>query len=157
MILKCTASFKHLKKGQLAPQNNYFDSAHFINSVKKHTGNTPTELFENKTLEILDKTYGEVLHIIRPIDFQTSIDWNWFKKKALERFNQGLKYTVFEISPNNEFFIGQLNKEKMILPELTSPNEVYFKTYPISGFPMTVKTTWDKLISGEMFNQKIDN
>jgi AraC-like DNA-binding protein len=47
-ILKCFASFKHIKKGQLYPEQNYFDQSHFIKDLKKYTGNNPTELFENK-------------------------------------------------------------------------------------------------------------
>jgi len=47
-ILKCFASYKHIKKGQLYPEQNYFDQSHFIKDLKKHTGNNPTELFENK-------------------------------------------------------------------------------------------------------------
>lgn len=47
-ILKCFASFSHIKKGQLYPEQNYFDQSHFIKELKKHTGNNPTELFENK-------------------------------------------------------------------------------------------------------------
>lgn len=47
-ILKCFASFNHIKKGQLYPEQNYFDQSHFIKDLKKHTGNNPTELFENK-------------------------------------------------------------------------------------------------------------
>ena len=47
-ILKCSASFKHLKKGQLYPEHNYFDRSHFIKELKKHTGNTPKDLFENE-------------------------------------------------------------------------------------------------------------
>lgn len=47
-ILKCISSFKYLKKGQLFPQQNYFDRPHFIKEVKKHTNNTPKELFKNE-------------------------------------------------------------------------------------------------------------
>ena len=47
-ILKCFASYNHIKKGQLYPQQNYFDQSHFIKDLKKHTGYNPTELFENK-------------------------------------------------------------------------------------------------------------
>lgn len=47
-ILKCYASFKHIKKGLLYPRQNYFDQSHFIKDLKKYTGNNPTELFENK-------------------------------------------------------------------------------------------------------------
>jgi AraC-like DNA-binding protein len=47
-ILKCFASFRHIRKGKLYPEQNYFDQSHFIKDLKKHTGNNPTELFENK-------------------------------------------------------------------------------------------------------------
>lgn len=30
-------------------EQNYFDQSHFIKDLKKHTGNNPTELFENKS------------------------------------------------------------------------------------------------------------
>ena len=55
-ILKCFASFKHIKKGQLYPEQNYFDQSHFIIDLKKHTGNNPTELFENKNDRFLQLT-----------------------------------------------------------------------------------------------------
>lgn len=47
-ILRCHASYKHIKDGKLYPELNYFDQSHFIKDLKKHTGNNPTELFENK-------------------------------------------------------------------------------------------------------------
>ncbi len=47
-ILKCIASFKHIKKGQLAPEYNYFDQSHFIKDLKKYTGNRPKDLFKNE-------------------------------------------------------------------------------------------------------------
>ena len=47
-ILKCTASFKHIKKGQLAPEYNYFDQSHFIKDLKKYTGNRPKDLYKNE-------------------------------------------------------------------------------------------------------------
>lgn len=55
-ILKCFASFKHLKNGKLYPEKNYFDQSHFIKAVKKHTGNSPSELFENKNDRFLQLT-----------------------------------------------------------------------------------------------------
>lgn len=47
-ILKCAASFKQLKNGELFPAQNYFDQSHFIKTLKKYTRTTPTDLFENK-------------------------------------------------------------------------------------------------------------
>lgn len=55
-ILKCYASYKHIKKGQLYPEHNYFDQSHFIKDLKKVTGNKPTELFENKNDRFLQLT-----------------------------------------------------------------------------------------------------
>ncbi|MCD0466059.1 DUF6597 domain-containing transcriptional factor [Flavobacterium sp. ENC] len=55
-ILKCFDAFKHIKKGQLYPEKNYFDQSHFIKDLKKYTGNKPTELFENKNDRFLQLT-----------------------------------------------------------------------------------------------------
>ncbi|GLB52473.1 transcriptional regulator [Neptunitalea chrysea] len=55
-ILKCHASYKHLKKGQLYPEQDYFDQSHFIKDLKKHTGSSPTQLFENKNDRFLQLT-----------------------------------------------------------------------------------------------------
>ena len=55
-ILKCYDAFKHIKKGQFYPEQNYFDQSHFIKDLKKYTGNKPTELFENKNDRFLQLT-----------------------------------------------------------------------------------------------------
>jgi len=47
-ILKCAASFSHIKKGKLYPNQNYFDRSHFIKELKKITGSTPKKLAENE-------------------------------------------------------------------------------------------------------------
>ena len=47
-ILKCCASFKQIKKGNLFPEQNYFDQSHFIKEIQKYTGTSPTELHQNK-------------------------------------------------------------------------------------------------------------
>jgi AraC-like DNA-binding protein len=47
-ILKCYASFKHLKQGKLYPEQNYFDQSHFVKQLKKYTGHSPSVLFKNK-------------------------------------------------------------------------------------------------------------
>ena len=46
-ILKCNSSYSEIAKGQLFPQQNYFDQAHFIKEVKRYTGVTPKELHKN--------------------------------------------------------------------------------------------------------------
>lgn len=47
-FLKLFTSFKHLKKGQLFPEQYYFGQSHFIKDLKKHIGKISSELFENK-------------------------------------------------------------------------------------------------------------
>ncbi len=47
-ILKCFASFKHIKEGKLYPEQNYFDQSHFIKDLKEHTGSNPSNLLKNK-------------------------------------------------------------------------------------------------------------
>ncbi len=47
-ILRYRASFGQLKAGQLFPQQNYSDQAHFIKEVKKYSGAIPGKLAKNK-------------------------------------------------------------------------------------------------------------
>lgn len=47
-IQKCYSSYFHIREGDLFPENDYYDQAHLIKEIKKHTGNTPTELYENQ-------------------------------------------------------------------------------------------------------------
>mgnify|MGYP000185692848 CR=1 FL=1 len=43
-IQKVYSSFEAISKGEFFPDKNYFDQAHFIREVKKHTGETPQNL-----------------------------------------------------------------------------------------------------------------
>lgn len=47
-ILRFRASLEHIAKGQLFPEENYFDQNHFIKEVKKFSGVAPKELSKNK-------------------------------------------------------------------------------------------------------------
>ncbi len=47
-ILKCNSSFPQIANGQLFPEKDYYDQAHFIKSIKQYTGTTPKELYRNK-------------------------------------------------------------------------------------------------------------
>lgn len=47
-IQKCFSSYFHIRDGKFFPTNEYFDQPHFIREVKKHTGKTPKELYQNQ-------------------------------------------------------------------------------------------------------------
>lgn len=47
-ILRCSASYKDIKKGELYSNQNYFDRSHFNKEVKKHTNHTPKSLLKNE-------------------------------------------------------------------------------------------------------------
>ena len=59
-ILKCHSSLKHIAKGNLFPENNYYDQAHFIKQIKRITGETPTNLHLNKNDRFLQLTTIQV-------------------------------------------------------------------------------------------------
>ncbi|GIZ16575.1 helix-turn-helix domain-containing protein [Capnocytophaga catalasegens] len=52
-IIRCNSSYKDISKGTLYPNENYFDQAHFIKEIKKHTGKTPRELLKNENVRFL--------------------------------------------------------------------------------------------------------
>ncbi|SFW27204.1 helix-turn-helix domain-containing protein [Chitinophaga sancti] len=47
-ILKCYASYKEIKAGDLNPDTGFYDQSHFIREIKKHTGTTPKKLLKNE-------------------------------------------------------------------------------------------------------------
>ena len=47
-IRKCAATYSQIRKGQLYPQQGYFDQPHFIKDIKKITGFTPKVLLKNE-------------------------------------------------------------------------------------------------------------
>ena len=47
-ILRFRASFQHIKKGKLFPEQNFADQAHFIKEVKKLAGVNPKQLTQNQ-------------------------------------------------------------------------------------------------------------
>lgn len=47
-IQKIYASYIQIREGELYPQKDYFDQAHFIREVKKHTGETPKSLYQKQ-------------------------------------------------------------------------------------------------------------
>jgi AraC-like DNA-binding protein len=55
-ILRLGASFKHISKGKLFPEQNFADQNHFIKEIKKYAGVTPKELNKNKDNRFIDIT-----------------------------------------------------------------------------------------------------
>jgi len=49
----CNASYSDISEGNLFPQEDYFDQAHFIKEIKKYTGTTPKELYKNENVRFL--------------------------------------------------------------------------------------------------------
>uniref|UniRef100_UPI003216CE18 DUF6597 domain-containing transcriptional factor n=1 Tax=uncultured Draconibacterium sp. TaxID=1573823 RepID=UPI003216CE18 len=47
-IVRCRSSYRDISNGELFPQKDYFDQAHFIKEVKKYTGTTPAKLSKNE-------------------------------------------------------------------------------------------------------------
>ena len=47
-IRKAAATYSQIKKGELYPQQGYFDQPHFIKGIKKITGFTPKTLLKNE-------------------------------------------------------------------------------------------------------------
>lgn len=47
-IQKVYQSYIQIREGQFYPEKEYFDQAHFIKEVKKHTGETPKKLYEKQ-------------------------------------------------------------------------------------------------------------
>ena len=44
-IQKCYEAYIQIREGRFFPEKDYFDQAHFIREVKKHTGETPKGLY----------------------------------------------------------------------------------------------------------------
>ena len=47
-IQKCYRAYFKITEGDFFPEKGFFDQAHFIREVKKHTGQTPTALYKGK-------------------------------------------------------------------------------------------------------------
>ncbi len=47
-ILRCGSSYTDIRGGELFPKQDFYDQAHFIKEIKKHTGSNPKELHKNK-------------------------------------------------------------------------------------------------------------
>ncbi|MGX5820105.1 helix-turn-helix domain-containing protein [Chitinophaga lutea] len=52
-IVRCNDAYKNIAAGNLFPDDHFFDQAHFIREVKKHTGTTPGELSKNQNVRFI--------------------------------------------------------------------------------------------------------
>lgn len=47
-ILRCASTYTDIREGDLFPKQDFYDQAHFIKEIKKHTGYKPKELYKNE-------------------------------------------------------------------------------------------------------------
>ncbi|GAA3508537.1 hypothetical protein GCM10022393_19940 [Aquimarina addita] len=47
-IQKCYRAYLQIREGEFFPEKGFFDQAHFIREVKKHTGQTPSALYQKQ-------------------------------------------------------------------------------------------------------------
>jgi len=47
-IQKCYRAYFQIRDGEFFPEKGFFDQAHFIREVKKHTGKTPSQLYKGQ-------------------------------------------------------------------------------------------------------------
>ncbi len=47
-IQKCYKAYIQIREGRFFPEGDYFDQAHFVREIKKHTGETPRELYKRQ-------------------------------------------------------------------------------------------------------------
>lgn len=47
-IIRFKSAFRDISEGNLFPEKNYFDQAHFIKEIKKYTGVSPKKLYKNE-------------------------------------------------------------------------------------------------------------
>jgi len=99
-------------------------------------------------LDILDFTFGELLHPLKKIFISDSIDFNWLKDSALKRFESGNKYTALEITSNGTVALVELDGRYRLMGELATPEDIFLILNPASGMPMIIKKKWDEIIKG---------
>lgn len=60
-IQKCYRAYFKITEGEFFPEKGFFDQAHFIREVKKHTGQTPTTLYKQQNDQFIQlKNIGKL-------------------------------------------------------------------------------------------------
>lgn len=106
--------------------------------------------FSNEVLELFNSVYGEVYHELEDIFISESIDFEFIKQTADERFKAGHKFSAVIVSSNGEIGLGEINQEYRIMGELSDTDEIYLILNPASGMPFIQKKKWEKIISGKL-------
>jgi AraC-like DNA-binding protein len=55
--LRFFSSLPQISKGNFYPQGNYYDQSHFIRQIKKHTGRTPKQLYQQRATRFVQLVY----------------------------------------------------------------------------------------------------
>ena len=134
-----------IKFNNLIVCNIDLDSLEYI--LEKVKAHNYEYIFSDEVLELMNSVYGEVFHRLKDIYKTDSIDYNFFKKTADDRFNSGNKFSALVISSNGNVAIAEINQEFRVMGELSNTNEIYVVFYPASGMPMILRKTWDEIIN----------
>lgn len=60
-IQKTYRSYLQIRKGEFYPEKGFYDQAHFIREVKKHTGKTPSQLYKGQNDQFIQlKNIGKL-------------------------------------------------------------------------------------------------
>lgn len=51
--LRFFSSLPQISEGNFYPQENYYDQSHFIRQIKKHTGSTPKQLYQQRAVRFV--------------------------------------------------------------------------------------------------------
>src|SRR5665648_122396 len=106
--------------------------------------------FSNEVLELVNSVYGEVYHELEDVFISESIDFNFLKQTADERFNAGHKYSAVIVFSNGEVGLGEINQEYRIIGELSDTDEIYLILNPASGMAFIKKKMWKDIFNGNL-------
>lgn len=105
-------------------------------------------LFSNEILEVVNSVYGEVYHELEDIFISDSIDFDFLKQTADQRFRGGHKFSAVIVSSSGEVGLGEINQEFRVMGELVDTDEIYLILNPAAGMPLIQKKKWEDIING---------
>ena len=102
------------------------------------------ENFEEVLLPVLNVVTGNLIHELRPYEFQYTTDWQWMYETAQKRFKEGKTATVIFVGANGQLSLGQLDGELGM--SLSDPEEVFISgQIYASGISQVFRVKWETL------------